>query len=210
MQLNEAMDKCRLVAILRGVRPDEAVDMADALISAGFAMIEVPLNSPDPLTSIERMVNSFGEDAVIGAGTVLTVHECGQLADIGAQLVISPNCDTAVIRKTKELGLFSFPGVATPSEALAALFAGSDGIKLFPFETLGPSAIKAWRPVLPKKTSIIPVGGITAENMRPLVKLGATGFGIGSALYQPGISATELHKRAKSFVDLGHAAFEQI
>lgn len=209
MQLNEAMDRCRLIAILRGLRPEEAVDIVGVLIDAGIRLIEVPLNSPDPFISIEKIATQFGEQAVIGAGTVLKVDDCQRVADAGGRLVVSPNCDPMVIVKTRKLGLYSFPGVATPTEAFSALDAGAHGIKLFPFDTLGPKALKAWRAVLPPETSVIPVGGIDVDDIAPLAALDAQGFGIGSALYSSGISSDDLATRAAKFVVAEREAFER-
>ena len=210
MLLENALHRCRLIAILRGVQPKEVVNIAGALIDAGFAFIEVPLNSPDPFASIEKIATEFGEQAMIGAGTVLDPADCARVADAGGRVVISPNCNPKVIQETKQLGLYSFPGVATPSEAFAALEAGADGIKMFPFETLGPESLKAWRAVLPAGTPIFPVGGISVDAIAPLAAIGAQGFGIGSALYKTGISASDIAARAIKFVAAERAAFHRI
>lgn len=209
MQLEDALNRCRLIAILRGLRPEEAVEVAGALIDAGLTLIEVPLNSPDPFRSIRRIASTFGGQAVIGAGTVLTVDDCDRLADAGGRMVVSPNCDPEVIRASRQRGLISLPGVATPSEAFAALKAGADGIKMFPFETLGAAALRAWRAVLPPETLALPVGGIGPDDLAPLASQGAQGFGIGSALYKPGLSPSEVATRAATFVTAERAAFKR-
>lgn len=209
MLLNDAMERCRLIAILRGLRPEEAVEIAGALIDAGITLIEVPLNSPDPFISIERIVMEFGAQAVIGAGTVLTTEDCTKLCNAGGNLIVSPNCDPSVIRKTKDLNLYSFPGVATPTEAFFALRAGADGIKLFPFETLGTAALKSWHAVLPRGCTVIPVGGIGPDDLAPLARLGAQGFGIGSTLYNPGMSSHQVLDRASKFVAAERLAFKR-
>lgn len=200
MNLTDALARCRLIAILRGLRPEEAPAVAAALIEEGFTMIEVPLNSPDPFASIAAIAAEFGDAALIGAGTVLRVEECQRLADAGGRLVVSPNCDVRVIREAKALGLTSLPGVATPSEAFAALDAGCDGLKMFPFETLGPQALKAWQAVLPAGIGLMPVGGVGPDDLAPLSRAGAAGFGIGSALYRPGMSPADLRQNAARFV----------
>lgn len=209
MLLNDAIDRCHLIAILRGLRPEEAVDIAGALVDAGITLIEVPLNSPNPFSSIEKIATKFGEHAVIGAGTVLNTDDCVRIVDAGGSLVVSPNCDPAVIRKSKELELYSFPGVATPSEAFTALSSGADGIKMFPFETLGVGALKAWRAVLPPETIVVPVGGIGPDDIAPLAASGATGFGIGSALYKAGTSTSDVALRASKFVAAERTAFKR-
>ena len=177
-----------LVAILRGVTPDEADSIAAAIVEAGFGAIEVPLNSPDPLASIELIARLFGDKVLVGAGTVLEPGQVDQVAEAGAKLVVAPNADHAVIERATKLGLIAVPGVATMTEAFAALKAGASGLKLFPGEALGPEIVKAWRAVLPKETQLYPVGGVTPERIAPYKRAGASGFGIGSALYKPGAS----------------------
>jgi len=189
-----------IIAILRGLKPEEAPNALDALKEAGVRILEVPLNSPRPMESLARLVRRAGEDLLIGAGTVLTVEEVRAVAGAGARLVVAPNCDRAVIEQAKALGLEALPGVATPSEAFAALNAGADGLKMFPGEALAPASLKAWLAVLPPGTRLVPVGGITLDNMAGYFAAGAAGVGIGSALYQPGMTTAELHARALAFV----------
>jgi 2-dehydro-3-deoxyphosphogalactonate aldolase len=187
-----------LVAILRGVKLDEAVLIGRALVEAGFRLIEVPLNSPEPFASIAALVEAF-PDAVIGAGTVLEPAQVERLAGVGGQLVVMPHSDLDVIAAAKGAGLVCLPGVATPTEGFAALKAGADGLKLFPAETMGPATLKAWRAVFPKATRFLPVGGITPETMTPWREAGAAGFGLGSALYKPGMAPAEVGSRAVAF-----------
>jgi 2-dehydro-3-deoxyphosphogalactonate aldolase len=189
-----------LVAILRGVTPDEADSIAAVLVEAGFGAIEVPLNSPDPLVSIEIIARLFGDQVLVGAGTVLETHDVDKVAEAGARLVVAPNADHAVIERAVKLDLLAVPGVATPTEAFAALKAGASGLKLFPGEALGPDVLKAWRSVLPKETQLYPVGGITPERIGPYRRAGASGFGIGSALYKPGASVEDVRRAAQMFV----------
>lgn len=189
-----------LVAILRGLQPAEAEGIGLALYATGFRLIEVPLNSPDPFTSIATLRRALPADALVGAGTVLSVAEVGQLQDSGGELVVMPHADPAVIRATKAAGLICAPGVATPTEAFAALAAGADALKIFPAELITPAILKAMRVVLPKGTRLLPVGGIAPETMAPYVAAGATGFGLGSALYSPGMAADEVAARAQRFV----------
>ncbi|MFV0244578.1 MAG: 2-dehydro-3-deoxy-6-phosphogalactonate aldolase [Qingshengfaniella sp.] len=207
MTLTDALARCRLIAILRGIRPDEAPRIAAELIAAGITLIEVPLNSPDPFASIAAIAQTFGDRALIGAGTVLHPDDCAAVAGAGGRLIVSPNCDVGVIRAAKALGLVMLPGVATPSEAFTALQAGADGLKMFPFETLGPAALKAWQAVLPNGTRLIPVGGIGPGDIAELAGLGAAGFGIGSALYRPGLSPAGIRETAERFVTAERAAF---
>ena len=189
-----------LIAILRGVMPDEAVAIGQALIDAGFRVIEVPLNSPEPLASIRRLAEAFGDRARIGAGTVLTVEQVRDVAAAGGTLVVSPNANPAVIRATKAAGLWSAPGVATPTEGFAALDAGADVLKLFPAEQLPPAVVKAWRAVLPRDVPLVPVGGVAPETMAAFVSAGAAGFGLGSALYKPGMTPADVRRAADAFV----------
>lgn len=198
--LAAAMARCPLVAILRGVQPDEVEAIAAALIDAGFAMIEVPLNSPDPLTSIERLAHRFGDDALIGAGTVIETGQVRAVREAGGQLIVSPNSDAQVIAASAEAAMVSLPGYFTPSEGFAALKAGATGLKLFPAEAASPAVLKAQRAVLPRETPVLVVGGITPDNMAPWREAGADGFGLGSALYKPGRSAAEVGAQAAKFV----------
>lgn len=210
MRFEDAMEQGRLIAILRGLRAHEAVDIAEVLIAAGISMIEVPLNSPNPFDSIERIAVKFGDQALIGAGTVLQEADCNRLKSAGGQMIVSPNCKPAVITRSKQLCMYVFPGVCTPTEAFQALDAGADGLKLFPFEALGAPVLKAWRAVLPRKTHLIPVGGVTVDSIADVVAAGATGFGIGSAIYKAGTPPQEVRRRAELFVSATSEAMAQI
>lgn len=189
-----------LVAILRGIRPDEVLEIGEILVESGFLTLEVPLNSPEPLKSIERLASRFGGDAMVGAGTVLSEVGARDVAAAGGTLVVMPHSDTAVIRAAKAAGCVCLPGVATVTEAFAALAAGADALKLFPAEQLPPEVLKAWRAVLPAQCGLLPVGGITPERMAAYVAAGASGFGIGSALYKPGKPTAEISRDAVAFV----------
>lgn len=194
------MEALPLVAILRGLRPDEALGIGEALLGAGFRVLEVPLNSPEPFASIRLLAGAVGDRAVVGAGTVTDVGQVARLREAGGRLVVMPHTDPEVIKAAKMAGMGCLPGVATPSEAFAALRAGADGLKLFPAETLGPTALKAWRAVLPPGVAVLPVGGITPDNMQPWRAAGAAGFGLGSALYRPGATPGEVGEAAARFV----------
>ena len=189
-----------LVAILRGVKPEEAEAIASVIIEAGFGAVEVPLNSPDPFVSIETLARMFGDRIMVGAGTVLKASEVDRAAAAGARLVVAPNADPAVIECAVEAGLATLPGVATPTEAFRALSLGASGVKLFPAEAMPPEIVRAWRSVLPKETRLFPVGGITPERIAPYRKAGADGFGIGGALYRPGATPAEVAAKARVFV----------
>lgn len=195
-----------LIAILRGVTPSEAPDVCAALIACGITKIEVPLNSPTPLASIKTLAHLFGKSALIGAGTVLTVEDVQAVHKVGGHLIVSPNCNPDVIRETKTLGLQSWPGIFTPSEAFAALAAGADGLKLFPGDLAGPKGLAAMRAVLPNDAPVYAVGGAGPENFANWIEAGAHGFGIGSALYKPGFSVQEVEARARDIVAAYHAA----
>ena len=187
-----------LIAILRGLQPSEAIDVGAALQSAGFGLWEVPLNSPNPLQSIAAMRQTH-PDVLVGAGTVLTVQQVRDVHAAGGQLIISPNCNPAVIDESVKLGLISLPGVLTPTEAFTALAHGAHGLKIFPAELASPAVVKALLAVLPQGTGIYPVGGIAPDNMAPWLQAGAAGFGIGSALFKPGKTAAQVATDAVAF-----------
>lgn len=196
-----------IIAILRGVTPGEIEAMADAIIAAGIDKIEVPLNSPDPLESIELLAKGFGDRALVGAGTVLEVAQVDAVASVGGKLIVSPNCDTEVIAHTAKLGMESWPGVFTPTEAFAALKAGATGLKLFPGNMAGPGGLKAVRAVLPKDSKVYAVGGAGPENFGEWIAAGADGFGIGSAIYKSGMSVEDVRQRAEAIVAAYDEAF---
>ena len=189
-----------LVAILRGIRPEEAVDIGSRLYETGFRLIEVPLNSPDPMASIAALRRTLPNDAVVGAGTVLAASQIEQLVACGGELVVMPHGDPALIRAATAAGLLCVPGIMTPTEAFAALDAGADALKIFPAELVTPSILKAIRAVLPKGIRLLPVGGITPDNMQPYLDAGADGFGLGSALFKPGMTAKQITDNAHKFV----------
>lgn len=195
-----------LVAILRGITPAEVLDIGGVLVKSGINRIEVPMNSPEPLKSIALLQAEFGADALIGAGTVLTVAQVGQVADTGARLIVSPNCNPAVIHATKAQEMDSFPGVMTPTEAFAAIEAGADALKLFPGELVGPVGLRAMKAVLPRDMPLYAVGGVTPANMADWLAAGATGFGIGSSIFKPGDSADVVAGKARALVDAWKSA----
>lgn len=198
--------QCPIVAILRGITPDEVIDVGAALIAEGIRMIEVPLNSPHSIKSIERLSAQFGRHALIGAGTVLTTQEVAAVADAGGQLIVAPNTDPAVIRAAAATGMVAVPGFATPTEAFLALASGANALKLFPADASSPQALKAMRAVLPKDAKILAVGGVEAANMAEWLGAGADGFGLGSALYRPADTADSVGERARAAISAISAA----
>ena len=194
-----AIEKHPLIAILRGIKPTEVVDVAEILIEKDFKIIEIPLNSPDPIRSIELLTHYFENHAIIGAGTVLDEASIRSIAEAGAKLVVMPNGNGIVVKAAKDRGLLAIPGIATPSEAFAMIEAGADALKLFPAEGIPPSVLKAMKAVLPSTVPILPVGGITPEKMNDYLKAGAIGFGLGSALYKPGMTLRDIRKNAEAF-----------
>jgi 2-dehydro-3-deoxyphosphogalactonate aldolase len=199
------MDSLPLIAILRGLKPEEALAVGQAIVNAGFHILEVPLNSPDPLLSIQILSAAF-PNALVGAGTVTTAQQVRDIKAAGGQLIISPHLDDNVVCEAVNLGLVSLPGVATPSEAFRALALGANGLKLFPAEMISPAVVKSMRAVLPKEVKLIPVGGIGLHNMADYCKSGASGFGIGSALFAPSKSAEAVSDSAAAFVQAWHKA----
>jgi len=198
--LRHYLGQCPLVAIIRGVTPDEAEAIGEAIYQGGIRIIEVPLNSPDPFASIERLAAKFGEQILLGAGTVLRWSEIHDVKAAGGRLVVSPNTNAEVIAATADAGLVSCPGYFTPSEAFAALEAGATALKLFPAEGAAPAVLKAQRAVLPKDVPVLIVGGIAPDNMAPWLAAGASGFGLGGGLYQPGQTAEQTLEKARAYV----------
>ncbi|MFN3559968.1 MAG: 2-dehydro-3-deoxy-6-phosphogalactonate aldolase [Brevundimonas sp.] len=196
----DRLDALPLVAILRGLTPEEAVEVGEALLSAGFTCLEVPLNSPRPLDSIRLLREALGDRAIVGAGTVMTPEAVREVVAAGGQIIISPNADADVIRETVAVGALSMPGVFTATEAFAALKAGAQVLKLFPSEIAGPAGLKALRAVLPADQRLYAVGGVTPETLGSWHAAGASGFGIGGALFKPGMTAAEVGDRARAFV----------
>ena len=188
-----------LIAVLRGISPEEIPAISAALIAEGFRVLEVPLNSPRPFESIRLLASACGEQCLVGAGTVLAVADVARVRDAGGKVVVMPHADTAVIREAKGMGMVCVPGVATPTEAFAALAAGADGLKMFPADQLPPAAVKAWRAVLPNDTLLFPVGGIKPETMASYWAAGVSGFGTGSNLYRPGSRADQVRAVAAAY-----------
>jgi 2-dehydro-3-deoxyphosphogalactonate aldolase len=197
--LTQALAACPLIAILRGIAPTEAAEVGQALGDAGWRIIEVPLNSPRPLDSIATLAQAL-PDVLVGAGTVLSAAQVHEVHKAGGQLIVSPNFDADVVRAAGDLGMVCVPGVGTATEAFAALAAGASGLKLFPAEMIPPAAVRALRAVLPTSALLIPVGGIDTSNMAAYVQAGASGFGIGSALYKPGMDPRKVHETAVDFM----------
>ncbi|HVL70311.1 MAG TPA: 2-dehydro-3-deoxy-6-phosphogalactonate aldolase [Beijerinckiaceae bacterium] len=196
-----------LVAILRGLSPENALPIGEVLVRAGFRVIEVPLNSPDPFDSIARLARAFGDAALIGAGTVLAPADVDRVAEAGGRLVVSPNFDPDVVARTNTLGLVSAPGVCTPSEAFAALKAGADVLKLFPGEMIPPAIVKALRAVVPASAKLVPTGGVGPHNMKAYAEAGADGFGIGGELFKPTYALDEIAARAQALIRAAQDAF---
>ena len=196
-----------IVAILRGLDPENALSVGQALIDAGIKKIEVPLNSPEPFDSISRLAKAFGDQALIGAGTVLTVEDVAKVAQAGGRLIVSPDCNRDVIQSTKAAGLLSYPGVMTPTECFAALHAGADGLKIFPGSLIGPDGVKAMRAVLPPECEVLAVGGADASNFAAWHAAGISGFGIGSALFKPDMSLDKIAHNAAVLVAAYDAVF---
>ena len=199
LSLSDYASEFGLVAILRGVKPHEVVGIGEACLAAGFKIIEVPLNSPEPFDSIRRLADAIGDKALVGAGTVIQVEDVYKVAAAGGKIIVMPHSDTTVIAAAKKAGMLCLPGIATPTEAFAALAAGADGLKLFPAEGNPPPVLKAMLAVLPKGVQFFPVGGITPDNMDEFRGVGAAGFGLGSALYKPGDDAATVGKKAAAF-----------
>ncbi|MBB3019336.1 2-dehydro-3-deoxyphosphogalactonate aldolase [Microvirga lupini] len=197
--LRDYLAELPLIAILRGLKPENAEAVGHALVEAGFRIIEVPLNSPEPFRSIEILAKTMPRNVLVGAGTVLDPQQVNGIRDVGGKLIVMPHADLEVIKRAKEQDLICTPGVATPTEAFAALNAGADAIKIFPAEAIPPAVVKAWRAVLPKDALVVPVGGIKPDTMKPYVDAGANGFGLGSALFTPAMAVEEIGRKARDF-----------
>ena len=195
------LDPLPLIAVLRGISPEEVDPVSSALVDAGFRILEVPLNSPRPFDSIRRLAETHGERCLIGAGTVVRIEDVARVRDAGGRIVVMPHGDTAIVREAKKQGMVCVPGVATPTEAFAALDAGADGLKMFPAEALPPSALRAWRAVLPRDTLVFAVGGMKPDNLDAYWEAGASGFGTGSNLYKPGTAAGVVREVAAAYAD---------
>ena len=204
MVLKEWLARCPLVAILRGLTPEEAIPVGQALVDAGIVVLEVPLNSPEPIESIRRLARQFGDRALVGAGTVMTTAQISEIAAAGGRLIVTPHADPELVRFAKTRGLLAAPGCFTPTEAFALLAAGADALKLFPAEAASPAVLRALLAVLPKGAAVLPVGGMSAETIGPWRAAGAAGFGIGSSLYKQGDSAAAVGERARALVDALH------
>ena len=200
-RIADFLEPLALIAVLRGITPEEIPSIGAALASRGFRIIEVPLNSPRPFESIRRLADDFDDRCLVGAGTVIDVADVGRVQAAGGRVIVMPHADPAVIREAKRLRLICLPGVATVTEAFAALAAGADGLKMFPAEALPASALKAWRAVLPKDALVFPVGGIRPDNMEPFWLAGANGFGTGSNLYAPGANVTAVAAAAAAYAE---------
>ena len=199
--LHRYLDQCPLVAIIRGVTPGEAEAVGDAIYDGGIRIIEVPLNSPDPLASIGRLAKKFGDRALVGAGTVLKAEDVARVRDAGGRIIVSPDTNIDVIAAAASAGLVASPGYFTPSEAFAAIRAGATALKLFPAEGASPAVLRAQLAVIPRNLPVLAVGGIKPDNMRPWLDAGATGFGLGGGLYQPGQSPDETLAKARAYVE---------
>jgi 2-dehydro-3-deoxyphosphogalactonate aldolase len=200
MNLEDALKACGIIAILRGVTPDEVVEVSEALYEAGVRVVEVPLNSPEPFKSIELLAKAFSGRMVVGAGTVLSIQDVNVLKASGGQISVSPDCNPETIARAKELNMVPLPGVFTPTEAFAAIRAGATHLKLFPAEAASPAVIKAWKAVLPKNIKVYAVGGVTPDNMGDWLGAGASGFGIGSSIFKPGMTAAAVKEAAGKLV----------
>jgi len=199
MNLDDYLQPLPLVAVLRGITPKEIAPVADALYIEGFRILEVPLNSPQPFDSIRHLADDYGDRCLVGAGTVVDVADVARVRDAGGHLIVMPHADVAVIREARRLAMVCLPGVATPTEAFAALAAGADGLKLFPAEAMPPAVLRAWRAVLPASARVFAVGGIRSDNMTPWWNEGATGFGTGSNLYKPGADPAQVRAAAAAY-----------
>ncbi|MEZ9236725.1 2-dehydro-3-deoxy-6-phosphogalactonate aldolase [Shewanella sp. 10N.286.52.A9] len=206
ISLTDALKELPLVAILRGVTPEEVIAIADVLVAAGYRVIEVPLNSPNPYESIKRLSEKYGDSVVIGAGTVVSKEQVDLVKEAGGRIIISPHADIDIIQYSKKLSLYSVPGFLNPTEAYAAINAGADSLKLFPADTVGPKGLKAMSVVLPKEIPILPVGGVSPNTMKAFLDAGASGFGLGSGLYKAGMSVEQTKQNALSYVDGYQAA----
>lgn len=200
MNFEDAARECGIIAILRGVTPSEAIAVGEALLNAGVRVVEVPLNSPDPFTSIAMLADRFRDRMIVGAGTVLDIASVEKLKSAGGQISVSPDCNPEVIARAASLGMAPLPGVFTPTEAFAAIRSGASHLKLFPAEASSPVTVKAWKAVLPKHVNVYAVGGVTPSNMQAWHDAGCAGFGIGSNIYKPGMTADDVAKSATAFV----------